>query len=69
VVAYEVPKPPSGFFQRVRESVRLAIAYQKGDRTTISDITSETVFSPLQPLQPYQPMIVGRNWDYQPGRS
>ena len=67
MVSYELPKPPLGFFERARESVRLATAFFKGDRTTIADITSETVFSPLQPLQPYLPNITGRSWDYQPG--
>ena len=67
MASYEVPKPPLGFFQRVRESVRLATAFLKGDKSTIADITSETVFSPLQPLQPYLPNIVGRTWDYPVG--
>src|ERR1700729_1391395 len=69
MVAYEVPKPPLRFFQRARESLRLANAFMKGDKTTIADITSETIFSPLQPLQPYTPNIVGRNWDYPVGQN
>jgi len=64
MVSFEVPKPPLGFFERARESLRLASAFFKGDRTTIRNITSETVFSPNQPLVPYLPGIVGRTWDY-----
>lgn len=67
MVSYEVPKPPLKFFERMRESARLAAAFMKGDRTTINDITAATVFSPLQPLQPGVPQIVGRTYDYQPG--
>lgn len=67
MVSYEVPRPPRNLFERARDSVRLATAFFKGDKTTIDNITSETVFSPLQPLTPYLPNIVGRTWDYQPG--
>ena len=67
MVSYEVPKPPQGFFSRMKDSVRLAAAFVKGDRDTISDITSTTVFSPLQPIKPMIPEVRGRTWDYQPG--
>ena len=67
MVHYEIPKPPQTFFQRTRDSVRLAAAFLKGDKTTIADITAETIFSPLQPLTPFSPMTTGRAWDYAPG--
>ena len=69
MVSYEIAKPPLGFFQRAAESVRLATAFMKGDKTTIADITAATVFSPLQPLVPFTPNIVGRNYDFLPGEN
>lgn len=67
MVSYEIPKPPQSFLNRLRDSARLAFAYAKGDRTTVSDITSTTQFSPLQPIQPMTPQIAGRGWDYPVG--
>ena len=67
MVSYQVPKPPLPFLKRVRESIRLASAFVKGDRSTISDITAETWMSPLQPLSPFTPNVVGRGFDYAPG--
>jgi hypothetical protein len=69
MVSYQIPKPPLGFLARARETVKLATAFFKGDKTTIADITSETIFSPLQPLLPIQPNIVGRLWDYPVGQN
>jgi hypothetical protein len=69
MVQYQIPKPPQGFIARAKNSMRLATAYMKGDKTTISDITSETVFSPLQPLTPFSPQVTGRTWDYQAGTN
>lgn len=67
MVSYEVPKPPQGFFSRMRDGMRLVSAFVKGDRATIADITAQTVFSPLQPISSATPQIVGRTWDYAPG--
>lgn len=67
MVSYEVPKPPQGFFSRMKDGMRLATAFVKGDRDTISNITAETIFSPLQPIRPFTPNVVGRNWDYASG--
>ena len=67
MVSMEVPKPPQGFFERFRDSIKLATAYVKGDKTTIASITSDTQFSPLQPLQPPRPFMPARAWDFSPG--
>lgn len=69
MVAYQIPKPPQGLLARMRDGLRLGAAFLKGDKTTIADITSETIFSPLQPLPPFTPQIVGRNWDFMPGQN
>lgn len=67
MASFEIPRPPQSFAQRMRQLPRLAAAYLKGDKVTISDITSATIFSPLQPIIPPQPFITGRQWDYLPG--
>lgn len=67
MVSYELPKPQLPLLARARESVRLAFAFMKGDRTAIADITSATQFSPLQPISPSTPGIRGRLYDYQTG--
>ena len=67
MVSMEIPRPPRTLLERVRDTARLSYAFMKGDRQTITDITSETIFSPLQPIGVSQPTLVGRQWDYLPG--
>ncbi len=67
MASYEIPRPPQTFLERARQLPRLAAAYLKGDKVTINDITSATIFSPLQPIPPPAPYITGRQFDYLPG--